>query len=122
MQGVRHKHIRLRKKEKRTAKPGHALLKKQNTRPKQVVRYKTLLASASGMATAQEQCISYLTYPVQAGITVTFSRGFSPHSDASCQAAGALSCMNLQKYCTAYRGKLQELFLRFDEKGRLPVI
>ena len=35
------------------------------------------------MAKAQEQRIAYLTYPVCAGITVTFSRGLSPHSAAS---------------------------------------
>ena len=64
-----HSHTQPRAKEKRTAKAGRAQI--------------TLRASASGMAKAQEQRIAYLTYPVRAGITVTFSRGLSPHSAAS---------------------------------------
>ena len=65
-----HSHTQPRAKEKRTAKAGRAQI--------------TLRASASGMAKAQEQRIAYLTYPVRAGITVTFSRGLSPHSAAGC--------------------------------------
>ncbi len=61
-----HSHTQPCAKEKRTAKAGRAQI--------------TLRASASGMAKAQEQRIAYLTYPVRAGITVTFSRGLSPHS------------------------------------------
>ena len=68
-----HSHTQPRAKEKRTAKAGRAQI--------------TLRASASGMAKAQEQRIAYLTYPVRAGITVTFSRGLSPHS-----AAGGCVC------------------------------
>ena len=64
-----HSHTQPCEKEKRTAKAGRAQI--------------TLRASASGMAKAQEQRIAYLTYPVRAGITVTFSRGLSPHSAAS---------------------------------------
>ena len=64
-----HSHTQPCAKEKRTAKAGRAQI--------------TLRASASGMAKAQEQRIAYLTYPVRAGITVTFSRGLSPHSAAS---------------------------------------
>ena len=88
-----HSHTQPRAKEKRTAKAGRAQI--------------TLRASASGMAKAQEQRIAYLTYPVRAGITVTFSRGLSPHSAAS-RKTGAPSCYSVLYYCTTCRGKLQE--------------
>ena len=71
-------------KKKRTAKPGRALQKTKRT-AKAGRALPTLLASASGMAIAKEQRISYLTYPGAfsgAGITVTVSRGISPHSAA----------------------------------------
>ena len=38
------------------------------------------------MAAVRERRLAYLTYPAQAGITVTHSRGISPHS-----AVGAAS-------------------------------
>ena len=88
-----HSHTQPCAKEKRTAKAGRAQI--------------TLRASASGMAKAQEQRIAYLTYPVRAGITVTFSRGLSPHSAAS-RKTGAPSCYSVLYYCTTCRGKLQE--------------
>ena len=66
----------------------------KNARPKQTVR-DTPVASASGVARAQEQRISYLTYPVCAGFTVTVSRGISPHSAASLPKTGTPSCMYL---------------------------
>ena len=88
-----HSHTQPCAKEKRTAKAGRAQI--------------TLRASASGMAKAQEQRIAYLTYPVRAGITVTFSRGLSPHSAAS-RKTSAPSCYSVLYYCTTCRGKLQE--------------
>ncbi len=51
-----------------------------------------------GNGKAQEQRIAYLTYPgtfAGAGITVTFSRGISPHSAAGSQGTGTLSCYEL---------------------------
>ena len=72
------------------------------------------------MAKAQEQRIAYLTYPVRAGITVTFSRGFSPHSAAGfcvCFAftpppvsyeTGTLSCYELvETQCSTAACQLQ---------------
>ena len=67
------------------------------------------------MANARERRIPYLTYPVCAGITVTFSRGVSPHSVAS-QKAGTPSLMNLSEESIAYshekcKRKLQSIAL-----------
>ena len=66
-------------RKKRAAKPARE--RKAHDPSRSCAR--TLHASASGMAKTQEQRIAYLTYPVRAGITVTFSRGISPHSAAS---------------------------------------
>ena len=72
------------------------------------------------MAIAQEQRISYLTYPVCAGITVTFSRGISPHSAAGRKAASALSCMNLTKLLYDMPLQIARAFSLFPPKNQAP--
>ena len=61
------------------------------------------------MAIAQEQRISYLTYPgaLRAGITVTFSRGISPPPPVSYET-GTLSCYELvETQCSTAACQLQ---------------
>ena len=72
---------RVRLWEEKSARPNPRAKEKRTTQADRAQT--TLHASASGMAKTQEQRIAYLTYPVRAGITVTFSRGISPHSAAS---------------------------------------
>lgn len=59
-----------------------------------------------GNGKAQEQRIAYLTYPgtfASAGITVTFSRGISPHSAAG--KTGTPSCYSIHKFNIAHRAR-----------------
>ena len=44
------------------------------------LKYRIAERSTPVMAAVRERCLAYLTYPAQAGITVTHSRGISPHS------------------------------------------
>lgn len=50
------------------------------------LKYRIAKCSTPVMAAVRERRLAYLTYPAQAGITVTHSRGISPHS-----AVGAAS-------------------------------
>lgn len=50
------------------------------------LKYRIAERSTPVMAAVREQHLAYLTYPAQTGITVTHSRGISPHS-----AVGAAS-------------------------------
>ena len=92
-------------KEKRTAIPV-AMRKKETHGQSRSCARKNTSCFGFGNGKAQEQRIAYLTYPgtfASAGITVTFSRGISPHSAAG--KTGTPSCYSIHKFNIAHRAR-----------------
>ena len=119
-------------REKRTAIPV-AMRKKETHGQSRSCARKNTSCFGFGNGKAQEQRIAYLTYPgtfASAGITVTFSRGISPHSAAGPQGTGTLSCYELVESLYGIPRQLARAFSAFHRKrqasdhmtGSLPVV